>query len=209
MRLCRLMLFVVVGLCSSLSAFASQTTEPVSRLEIPKWKTRHEAVCEQVKQGDIDLVFLGDSITQGWEKNGKKAWKKHFAKYKPANLGFGGDRTQHVLWRLDNGEIEGINPKLAVLMIGTNNSNKDDHTGEEIGEGIQAIVKKLREKRMPRLARSLRNWRTTRWSSTSISALSFWRKTARCLRKSCPIGCISVPRVTKSGPTPLMKKWQS
>ena len=62
------------------------------------------------------------------------------------NLGIGGDRTQHVLWRLDNGNIEGISPKLAVLMIGTNNSNGTDNTAEEIGVGIQAIVKKLREK---------------------------------------------------------------
>ena len=61
------------------------------------------------------------------------------------NLGIGGDRTQHVLWRLDNGNIEGIKPKVAVLMIGTNNSNGNDNTAEEIADGIKAIVEKLRE----------------------------------------------------------------
>ena len=61
-------------------------------------------------------------------------------------MGIGGDRTQHVLWRLDHGNLDGISPKLAVLMIGTNNSNGKDNTAEEIGAGIQAIVKSLRAK---------------------------------------------------------------
>ena len=84
--------------------------------------------------------------TQGWESDGKQAWDEHFGKLNAVNMGFGGDRTQHVLWRLDNGNIDGIKPKAAVLMIGTNNSNGNDNTAEEIGEGISAIVKKLREK---------------------------------------------------------------
>ena len=108
------------------------------------WEKRHASFNEAAKKGDIDLVFIGDSITQGWEGAGKEAWQKHYAHRKPLNLGIGGDRTQHVLWRLDNGNIEGIKPKLAVVMIGTNNSNGQDNTAEEIGEGIQAIVKKLR-----------------------------------------------------------------
>jgi len=62
------------------------------------------------------------------------------------NLGIGGDRTQHVLWRLDNGNIDGLKPKAAVLMIGTNNSNGEDNSPEQIAEGVGAIVKKLREK---------------------------------------------------------------
>jgi beta-glucosidase len=147
MRLFLAGLCVVVGFCVSTPIWAANSaTESVSRLDIEKWRKRHEAVSERAKQGNVDLVFLGDSITQGWEKNGKKAWDKHFAKYNPLNLGFGGDRTQHVLWRLDNGNVDGIDPKLVVLMIGTNNSNKDQYTGEEIGEGIQAIIKKLQEK---------------------------------------------------------------
>jgi beta-glucosidase len=107
---------------------------------------RHNAFNERVKKGDVDLLMIGDSITQGWEGKGKEAWDKHLAPRKAVNLGIGGDRTQHVLWRLENGNIAGIKPKLAVIMIGTNNSNGNDHTAQEIGEGIQAIVAKLREK---------------------------------------------------------------
>jgi beta-glucosidase len=110
------------------------------------WMKRHDSFNERVKKGNVDLLLIGDSITQGWEGDGKDAWEKHYGKRNAVNLGIGGDRTQHVLWRLDNGNIEGIAPKLAVLMIGTNNSNGTDNTAEEIGEGIQAIVKKLRAK---------------------------------------------------------------
>jgi beta-glucosidase len=110
------------------------------------WVKRHESFNERVKKGNVDLIFIGDSITQGWEGAGKEAWEKHFAKRNAVNLGIGGDRTQHVLWRLDNGNIEGIKPKLAVIMIGTNNSNRDDNTAEEIADGIKAIVAKLRAK---------------------------------------------------------------
>jgi beta-glucosidase len=109
------------------------------------WMDRHNSFNERVKQGDVDLLFIGDSITQGWEGAGKDVWAKHYGPRKAVNLGIGGDRTQHVLWRLENGNIAGIKPKLAVLMIGTNNSNGEDNTAEDIGAGIQAIVKKLRK----------------------------------------------------------------
>ena len=109
------------------------------------WSKRHQSFNEAAKKGDVDLVFIGDSITQGWEGKGKEARQKYYGYRKPLNLGIGGDRTQHVLWRLDNGNIEGIKPKLAVLMIGTNNSNGKDNTAEEIGDGITAIIHKLRK----------------------------------------------------------------
>jgi len=110
------------------------------------WVDRDAKMNERVKQGNVDLLLIGDSITQGWEGAGKDAWEKHYAKRNAVNLGIGGDRTQHVLWRLEHGNIDGISPKLAVLMIGTNNSNGNDNTSEEIAAGIEAIVKKLREK---------------------------------------------------------------
>ena len=121
------------------------TVDPVPR-EGKFWTDRHESFNQRVKEGNVDLVFIGDSITQGWEGAGKEVWAKLYAKRDAVNLGIGGDRTQHVLWRLDHGNIDGINPKAAVLMIGTNNSNGNDNTAEEIGAGITAIVKKLREK---------------------------------------------------------------
>ena len=110
------------------------------------WMQRHELINSRAKAGNIDLLFIGDSITQGWENAGKSVWEKFYGKRHAMNAGIGGDRTQHVLWRLDHGNIDGIKPKLIVLMIGTNNSNGMDNTAEEIGAGITAIVHKLREK---------------------------------------------------------------
>ena len=90
------------------------------------WMKRHDSFNERVKKGNVDLIFIGDSITQGWEGAGKKVWEEFYGKRNAVNLGIGGDRTQHVLWRLENGNIEGIQPKLAVLMIGTNNSGSNN-----------------------------------------------------------------------------------
>lgn len=101
---------------------------------------------ERVKHGPFELVFLGDSITQGWEGAGAEVWKRRFGDYRALNIGVSGDRTQHVLWRLDHGHFDDIRPKLIVLMIGTNNSNREDHTVSEIADGVRAIVAKLREK---------------------------------------------------------------
>jgi beta-glucosidase len=108
------------------------------------WQKRQALINSQAKQGDVDLIFLGDSITQGWANN--EVWKKYYGERKAVNMGIGGDRTQHVLWRLDHGNVDGLKPKLAVLMIGTNNSNGTDNTAEEIADGIKAIVAKLRKK---------------------------------------------------------------
>ncbi len=106
------------------------------------WMQRHESFNRRVQQGNVDLIFIGDSITQGWEGSGRKVWDEFYGKRNAVNLGIGGDRTQHVLWRLDHGNIKGISPKLAVLMIGTNNSG--DNSSEQIADGVTAIVKKLR-----------------------------------------------------------------
>lgn len=91
-------------------------------------------------------MFIGDSITQGWESEGKEVWAKYYSHRNAVNLGIGGDRTQHVLWRLDNGNLETLEPKAAVVMIGTNNSNGDDNSPAQIVEGVTAIVTKLRQR---------------------------------------------------------------
>lgn len=119
---------------------------PVDRSTVDWWMPRHEQVLMRVAEGNVDLVFVGDSITQGWERSGKEVWEQYYTPRNAVNMGFGGDRTQHVLWRLDNGEVDGIHPKLAVVMIGTNNSNRDDNTAEEIADGIKAICARLRAK---------------------------------------------------------------
>lgn len=117
---------------------------PADRFEW--WGKRHQKVLSEVASGDVDLIYVGDSITHGFENAGKDMWAKYYAPRKAVNMGFGGDRTQHVLWRFDHGEIDGISPKLAILMIGTNNSNGNDNTAEEIADGIKAICADIREK---------------------------------------------------------------
>ena len=116
---------------------------PVDR-EADWWQAHHEVINTRVAQGNVDLLFIGDSITQGWERNGKAVWDRHYASRNAVNLGISADRTQHVLWRLDHGNIDGISPKAAVIMIGTNNSNGQDNTVAEIADGIRAIVARLR-----------------------------------------------------------------
>ncbi len=138
---------IVCGILAATSNAADElpsTLKPVPREG--RHAARHEKINERIKQGNVDLIFVGDSITQGWEGNGKDVWAKYYGERNATNLGIGGDRTQHVLWRLEHGNVDGIAPKLAVLMIGTNNSNRDDNTAEEIGAGIKAIVESLREK---------------------------------------------------------------
>jgi beta-glucosidase len=119
---------------------------PVPRPEVKSWMPRHQAVLDRVAQGNVDLLMIGDSITHGWEMSGKPVWDKYYAPRNAVNMGFGGDRTENVLWRLENGEIDNIHPKLAVLLIGTNNSNGNSHTPEQIADGIKAIVCMLRTK---------------------------------------------------------------
>jgi lysophospholipase L1-like esterase len=109
------------------------------------WMEMHKSFLAQTKKGNIDLLFLGDSITQGWNEN--TVWQRYYGPRHAANFGIGGDRTQHVLWRIQNGELDGILPKVTVLMIGTNNLHDD--TPDEIAQGIKTIVAELRN-RLPK-----------------------------------------------------------
>jgi lysophospholipase L1-like esterase len=109
------------------------------------WMEMHKSFLAQTKKGNIDLLFLGDSITQGWNEN--TVWQRYYGPRHAANFGIGGDRTQHVLWRIQNGELDGILPRVAVLMIGTNNLHDD--TPDEIAQGIKTIVAELRN-RLPK-----------------------------------------------------------
>jgi len=116
-----------------------------------KDRGRHDTFVKIAKKGDVDVLFVGDSITDAWggEGHNSKAagaaiFEKEFMPMKAANFGIGGDRTQHVLWRLQNGELEGIQPKVLMLMIGTNNMGSN--SSEEIADGIEAIVKEVHKK---------------------------------------------------------------
>ncbi|MCA9105093.1 MAG: GDSL family lipase [Planctomycetales bacterium] len=108
------------------------------------WMNRHNSMNERVAKGNVDLVFIGDSITQGWEGAGRKVWQEFYGERNAVNLGIGGDRTQHVIWRLDNGNFTDITPKVAVIMIGTNNAGSN--SSAEIAEGVKVIVGQIREK---------------------------------------------------------------
>ncbi|HKI71199.1 MAG TPA: platelet-activating factor acetylhydrolase IB subunit [Verrucomicrobiae bacterium] len=142
----RSLLLLLVAL-SPVSAFAHSAVEPAPRAD-QGWKDRQELLNKRAAEaGDkAQIIFVGDSITQGWEGEGKEVWAKYYAHRNAVNLGIGGDRTQHVLWRLDHGNLEGLKPRAAVVMIGTNNSNGEDNTVEQIADGVAAIVKQLREK---------------------------------------------------------------
>jgi beta-glucosidase len=124
---------------------------PAERLAELWWQERFAAANARIARGDVGLVFVGDSITQGWELEGRAAWEESYGRRRAVNLGFSGDRTQHVLWRLERHGLETLAgadraPGLAVVLIGTNNSNGDDHTAEEIADGIVAVVRALRAK---------------------------------------------------------------
>ena len=118
-----------------------EATKPAPR--DANWTKRHDGFVEIAKKGGVEFLLLGDSITDGWRGKGKAAYAEHFEPLKAANFGIGGDRTQHVLWRLQNGELDGITPKLCMLMIGTNNG-KD--SAEDVASGITAIVKEIQKK---------------------------------------------------------------
>jgi len=130
------------------SIFAKPTASeaadvPKHRLDKKWWKERHEQKLKLAKTSQVDLLFIGDSITQGWEKKVPQLWKKYYAPRNAFNLGFSGDRTQHVLWRLDNGAMDNMKPKVAVIMIGTNNTGHSMQKAEETAKGIKSILDRV------------------------------------------------------------------
>lgn len=144
-----------LGIAQVGTAPASPTTAPASRPARPprgpndsvtptvKNPERHDQFLKRIQEGPVGLLFLGDSITDWWPRNGADTWAK-FAEYQPANFGIAGDRTEHLLWRLQNGELEGIKPKVAVMMIGTNNIGPDKP--DQIAAGVKKDLDTVREK---------------------------------------------------------------
>ncbi len=133
-----------VGMCGSFGMHVRGEEKPNPAV-VPAVKNpeRHERFLEDIKkmEGKIDVVFLGDSITDGWR--GAKAWKTSFEPLHALNLGIGGDRTQHVLWRIQHDELKGYEPKAFVIMIGTNNMGGDSE--ENIAAGVKAIVDEIQQ----------------------------------------------------------------
>jgi beta-glucosidase len=126
---------------SAFEAVESKTHSAVTPTIRNRHRERHRQFNSRVSQGNVDLIFVGDSITHWWDE---ALWQKYYDHRKAVNLGVAGDRTQHVLWRLDNGNIDGIEPKVAVVMIGTNNLHDNRNTIEETADGVIAVCKRLR-----------------------------------------------------------------
>lgn len=111
------------------------------------WMPRHKSKLEELKkQKKIDLLFVGDSITHGFEGGGQQVWEKYYEPRNAFNIGFSGDRTEHVIWRLQNGAVKGISPKLCVIMIGTNNTGHRKDKPEHTAAGIKKIIEELQNR---------------------------------------------------------------
>ncbi len=143
-------------LCLPLLAYGQQTATEIKALQpevqtaewaVKWWIPRHEQKLKELAEmKTVDLLMIGDSITHGWETGGKAVWEKYYGKRNALNIGFSGDRTEQVLWRFDHGEIDGIVPKAAVVMIGTNNTGHRKDNPDETAAGVKAILDKLAEK---------------------------------------------------------------
>ncbi|WP_164740042.1 platelet-activating factor acetylhydrolase IB subunit [Xanthomonas sp. BRIP62418] len=151
---------VCCGLLLVCAAASAQTPPPsivpTDRLQEAWWAQRHAQVLEQVRQHpDTPLLLIGDSITQNYEKakapdeDFQPTWQTFYGSRGALNLGFSGDGTENVLWRLANGEVDGLQPKVALVLIGTNNTGHLGQTAEQAQLGIDAVVAAI-EQKLPR-----------------------------------------------------------
>jgi beta-glucosidase len=159
---------IAMGLGGGLAAWATaagdnandraQSSAAVAGEESPgcvpaeKDPNRHANFMKQkerlLKRGPIELVFLGDSITDFWRRDDQRdIFEADFGKYNPYNTAISGDQTQHLLWRIDHGELDGIHPKVAVIMIGTNNlGHRPAQTSKQTADGVKCVVKAVQQK---------------------------------------------------------------
>jgi lysophospholipase L1-like esterase len=137
---------LALGLSMPVLAAEEKSADNPAAKKLNRDVPRHREFLKRIEQskGVGDVIFLGDSITHGWE--GQKAWQEYFGSFKPVNLGIGGDQTGHVLWRITEGhELDNLKPRAAVIMIGTNNIG--GHTAQQIAGGIKAIVEELKQQK--------------------------------------------------------------
>jgi lysophospholipase L1-like esterase len=145
---------------AAVAASGARNTAIIPKPKDGAWLKRHEGFVAEAKRGGIEVLFLGDSITDFWRatnprRGGRAVWDREFAPLPAANFGIAGDRTQNVLWRIQHGELDGLAPKVVVLMIGTNNIGFEHdkktlrNTPAEAAAGVTAVVRELR-RRLPR-----------------------------------------------------------
>ena len=157
-RLRFLVRLTIVAMLPALLSAAKPTSiamEPVSRMTTPWWRQRFEDKQAEIKRRQVDLLWLGDSITQNWELDGpeiwrqfRSGWQRFYGDRHAINLGFRGDSTCHLLWRLQHGELEGISPKAAILLIGANNFGHVHTNADQTYDGIVLIIETL-HRRLP------------------------------------------------------------
>jgi lysophospholipase L1-like esterase len=109
------------------------------------WQLRHQQKLIELKENNkpIEILFIGDSITHAWEVEGEEYWQQHFAHRNAFNLGFAGDRTEHLLWRVQNGELHNLSPQWVILLIGTNNAGHRLDAPEDIAAGVQTVLDEI------------------------------------------------------------------
>jgi lysophospholipase L1-like esterase len=155
MKFPRLLAGVITGAGLLLPLFCfAQADQPAARTD-QNSTTAHAQLIEKAKKGGIDVYFEGDSITRRWGATDYPEllanWKQNFFGWNAGNFGWGADATQNILWRLNNGELDGVNPKVIVLLAGTNNvgnrpSPDDDARVADITRGLKAILDTMRAK---------------------------------------------------------------
>ncbi len=136
---------LLAALAFAFAPFAAASTADVAAAKRgnARFYQLHASHLERAAAGPVGVLFLGDSITEGWARV-PEVWESAWGAHQPANFGIGGDRTEHVLWRIDDGALDRIKPRVVVLMIGTNNSGADP--AADIAAGVRAIVSRIREK---------------------------------------------------------------
>jgi lysophospholipase L1-like esterase len=152
-------IFLGLALAAAVPAVSNARTIlaaiPIGRTDLPWWRERHEAKLRELARVKPELIFLGDSITQDWERSGPPAWQdfapawqRFYGDRHAVNLGFKGDTTASLIWRIRNGEVSNISPKAAVVLIGANNMGRPHWSADDTVAGIDVIISELR-KRLP------------------------------------------------------------
>jgi lysophospholipase L1-like esterase len=157
MRIPHRVLLALLALCLAAPLPAAARTilaaVPISRMDLPWWRHRHEEKLAELARVHPELIFLGDSITQDWEEHGPPEWRdfapvwqRFYGDRHAVNLGFKGDTTASLIWRIRNGEVAHIDPKVAVILIGANNLGRLHWSAEDTVLGIDTIIDDLRHR---------------------------------------------------------------